>query len=54
MTSMLPANDVLYVSAGIFLLLIVVAWRARPAKSAAGDKRASAAARDKRSSAPAR
>jgi DHA2 family multidrug resistance protein len=41
---MLSANDLFYVSAGIFLLLIAVVWLARPAKGGAVDKAASAGA----------
>jgi len=41
---MLSANDLFYVSAGIFLLLIAVVWLARPTKGAAVDKGASAGA----------
>jgi len=41
---MLSANDLFYVSAGIFLLLIAVVWLARPTKGAAVDKAASAGA----------
>jgi len=41
---MLSANDVFYVSALIFLLLIAVVWLARPAKGSAQGGEAAAGA----------
>ena len=40
---MLSANDIFYVSALVFLLLIAVVWLARPPKAAQADAAAAAA-----------